>query len=667
MCWFPKNENAVNHYALLCLDNNPVSVEILRRELATFAPKFDIYTADTIEDAHSILEFCIERQQEMALVIASHHEQFDGASFLIHLDKSPQTRLARKVLVSCGQDIQAILSAVNDGRLDHCLTKPLQDNVVERTALKELTTFVLENDRDNLLSYSQVLDQHRLLRAHIDQKMRSYREGFISDHHTLTDQQLAEQVTGALREFFADQDDTNACRTYSADHLLTKEGEENRFLWFITEGQVALYKKDDLGIQREVVRHSQGSIVGGMSFVTGEASFSTAITLTKTEVIKLDRDVFAKVMHSNTALLPLFTNLLLRHFNRRLQRSITTKLELQKTLESLELAHQQLIEREKMAMLGQLVAGVAHELNNPIAAILRGTDTITDKIHQLIAHQGEKPIQALGSEILTHALTARPRSTSQERELAAAAEKRVSDRRVAKKLVKLGLNEDEEWLTRAKRHPQQTLSQLTDLEAYQLTGATLRSIHVCAQRIADMVKSLKGYARPDDESFHLSDIHEGLEDTLVIFENKLKFHHVEKHYGDIPLISCQPIALQQVWTNLISNAIDVFPAKGVLEISTTLHDNNWLEVAFKDNGCGIPKAQLDKIFTLNFTTKKEGNFGLGIGLSVCQQIVLQHGGRIDVASLTEEECHHHPELAPYTKMSVWLPVNPMSHTTRTHV
>ncbi|WP_410963867.1 cyclic nucleotide-binding domain-containing protein, partial [Salmonella sp. ZJHZ20_0162] len=97
---------------------------------------------------------------------------------------------------------------------------------------------------------------------------------------------------------------------------------ENRFLWFITEGEVALYKKDKHGQQREVVRHQKGNIVGGMSFVTGENSFSTAITLTKTEVIKLDRDVFAKVMHTNTSLLPLFTNLLLRHFNRRLQRSI---------------------------------------------------------------------------------------------------------------------------------------------------------------------------------------------------------------------------------------------------------------------------------------------------------------------------------------------------------
>ncbi|MFT1722973.1 ATPase, partial [Vibrio cholerae] len=90
------------------------------------------------------------------------------------------------------------------------------------------------------------------------------------------------------------------------------------------------------------------------------------------------------VMHNDTSLLPLFTNLLLRHINRRLQRTNTTKLELQKPLESLESAHQQMMEREKMAMLGQLVAGVAHELNYPVAAILRGTETLSRHFGHLI-------------------------------------------------------------------------------------------------------------------------------------------------------------------------------------------------------------------------------------------------------------------------------------------
>ncbi|WP_332403292.1 ATP-binding protein [Vibrio metschnikovii] len=640
----------MNRYALLCLDNNPISIEQWRHELSVFSAKFDLYTADSIVEAQQALEFIQENQQTAALVIASHHEGFNGAEFLVQLDKSPETKHARKILISSGQDIQAILNAVNEGRLDYCLTKPLQDNVLCKTVLQELTTYVLDNDKDNILTYSTLLDQTRILRAHIDQKMRIYREGFISDYHRMSDQQLAEQVIGALYEFFDGNDETRACRTYSAEHLLTVEGEDNHFLWFITSGEVALYKRDELGQQREVVRHNKGNIVGGMSFVTGEPSFSTALTLTRTDVIKLDRDIFAKVMHSDTSLLPLFTNLLLRHFNRRLQRSINTKLQLQKTLDSLESAHKQLMESEKMAMLGQLVAGVAHELNNPVAAILRGSDTLRTHIAHLVGHAPPHSLEHTGAQLLAQALQSKPMSTAEERAKAKQIAEQIHHPLLAKKIVKLGLENDQHLLNLAKFQPQQALRDIEQLEVYFLAGSNLRSIQVCAQRIADMVKSLKGYARADDETFHTVDIHEGLEDTLVIFENRLKRHRVEKHYAKLPAISCLPIALQQVWTNLISNSVEAFPEHGVLIITSELRQQGnhaYAVISFTDNGCGIPKERQDEIFTLNYTTKREGDFGLGIGLSVCQQIVRQHQGWINVDS----------EVGQYTTMQVWLPVN----------
>ena len=640
----------MNQYAVICLDNNPISIERIRSELAPFSATFDIYTAENLDEAHQALQDIHDNHQTVALVITHHHAQFDGVQFLIELEQLPHTNTARTILVSASSDIQIILTAVNEGRLNHCLTKPVPDQVLFKSAQKELTSFIIKYAADDLLTYSQVLDQQRILRAHIEQKIRSFQSGFIHDFHQLSDTALAEKVINALQDFFSQDDKTKAIRIYSPDHLLTKEGEDNRFLWFITDGEVALYKKDELGQQREVVRHTKGNIVGGMSFVTGEPSFSTAITLTPTHVIKLDRDVFSQVMHSNSALLPLFTNLLLRHFNRRLQRSITTKLRLQETLESLESAHQQLIEKEKMAMLGQLVAGVAHELNNPIAAILRSIETLADNLDSILLNS-TLPNSPLTTQVLATAKQSKPLSTARERDLVKALTSTISDRAMAKKAVKLNLTDQPQVIETLKHSPVAAKELLNDLEHYHLVGNSIRSIQVCSKRIADMVKSLKGYARQDDEAKLHADLHEGLEDTLVIFENRLKVHNVEKHYdSSLPRLLCQPLALQQVWTNLLSNALDALPERGTIEITTSQKQRNqqtyWV-VEIKDNGHGIDSANLEAIFNPNFTTKKEGNFGLGIGLSISQQIVSAHSGFITVDS--EPDC--------YTSMQVWLPLD----------
>ena len=356
-------------------------------------------------------------------------------------------------------------------------------------------------------------------------------------------------------------------------------------------------------------------------------------------------------MNSRSELLPLFTNLLLRNFNRRLKGSIQTEMRLQQTLKSLDEAYHQLVEKEKMAMLGQLVAGVAHELNNPVSAILRGSDTLKQTIGSITKTTLSPENQDRGNDIMHQAMESRPLSTSEARQRAKGLADTLGDRQLARKVVQMGIDDDthlKHWLLPQKNSLPQVLA---EWENYYQMGNFLRSINVCAQRIADLVKSLKSYARQDDETVHLVDIHEGLEDTLVIFENKLKRHHVIKEYSPLPPVHCQPIALQQVWTNLISNAIDAIEEPGEIKVMTrqatmAATGQPAVEILVEDNGKGIPPEQQAKVFELNFTTKREGNFGLGIGLSVCQQIIHQHNGSIRVES----------EPGLFTRMIVTLPL-----------
>ncbi|MGF1769257.1 ATP-binding protein [Enterovibrio makurazakiensis] len=644
----------MNLQVILCLDDDPSILTQIASELSAFSGLFDILCADNVHTAGNILEELKRNDQHVALFICDHTLGEDqGVNLLINIDNHPASKGARTILLNDQPNLDVIMQAVNEGRLNYCMTKPWAPQEMFETAQKELTQYVLQHNSDDLLRYCSVLDQKCLLEAHIDNKLASYRNGFIESALGVSDEALAQELIQGLHEYFALNSEHNVTRIYSEDHILTHEDKPNSFLWFVEEGEVALLKRDESGASHEVARLGQGSLIGGMSFVTGDVSFSTGITLKPTKVIKLNRTLFSQVMQARNDLLPLFSSYLLRHFNRRLKRSISTEVKLQQTLQSLELAHKQLIEKEKMAMLGQLVAGVAHELNNPVSAILRNSDTLRDNIGLLINVEMSDVARDKANQIMADALLSRPMSTADARKKAKVIEPIIGDRNLARKAVNMGLDDTDELQTWQKKlHPEfdETLSQW---DMFYQAGSLLRSTNVCAQRIADMVKSLKTYARQDDETMHEVDIHEGIEDTLVMFENQLKRVQLVKDYGELRAIRCMPIALQQVWTNLISNALDAISTDGEIQVTTretVFRSRKAVKVTIRDNGMGIPTPIKNKIFELNYTTKREGHFGLGIGLSVCRQIVEHHGGLIDV----------HSSAGEFTAMMVTLPYSPLT-------
>lgn len=624
-------------HTILCIDSDLQRLAQIKKDLNASTTSLELIEATTQKESLQLIK---QNSQKIALIFCAE-TLTDGDA--ISIFKNPRSHFAYKIIYSATPSVMLLRDCINQVHLDYFLQLPYQ--------IKELTDLVklqrsnhkINNQHHNKRQKS-IVDKTRLLNTPEISGPSSFQDRFI-DYSLYSDSALSNLVLDSLYKVLEKKDEHQVRRCYSANHLLTQEGKKNNFLWFITKGEVLLKKRNAQGEVQDITIMQAGTMIGGMSFLTGEKAFSTGITLVKTEVLKVDNTIFSQIMQSNSALLAPFTNLLLRNFNRRLQHSISTELALQETLSSLEVAHSQLIESEKMAVLGQLVAGVAHELNNPVAAILRGSETLISLISTLLSCDDCSEFSSLAYQTLQQGLTISPLSTSEVRQRTKKILPSITDKKLAKLIVSMDL--DSTKIPLEKNHTFEESVLL--LSKYYQAGTILRNSNTCAARIADLVKSLKHYAGQDSDHCTATNIHEGLEETLIIFENKLKHYQVIKEYQQLPEIDCHPIELEQVWTNIIANSIDATHGEGTLKISTInlpYEETPFIQVIFEDNGPGIPEHIQAKIFEVNYTTKREGNFGLGIGLSICSQIIKRHNGYIEVES----------ELGKFTRFIVTLPV-----------
>jgi signal transduction histidine kinase len=252
----------------------------------------------------------------------------------------------------------------------------------------------------------------------------------------------------------------------------------------------------------------------------------------------------------------------------RLQKALARERnELKRTLEDLQATQAQLVQSEKMAGLGKLVAGVAHELNNPIGFIYANMDHFRRYIGEL-------------QTVCDHA--------------------------------SVGEAEKE----RAGR-------------AFQTLGKLIESCSNGAQRIKEIVLGLRTFSRLDEAAVKAVDIHEGIESTLTLLENHLKDRiAVHRDFQKLPPVECYAGQLNQVLMNLLTNAADAIEGEGEVTISTR-EDGDCVRIAIQDTGAGIPEENLNQIFVPFFTTKEIGK-GTGLGLSISYGIVKKHGGSIEV-------------------------------------
>lgn len=420
---------------------------------------------------------------------------------------------------------------------------------------------------------------------------------------------------------------------------LFKQGEPLEDLYLLMEGRVKLTRTQPDESEVTLINLEPGNFVGLIAFTTGEPTLTSAYITKKGLALKMKPPQFEQYLSDHPRLKhPLqqlmLTNMLQRYkSNLRLQTKthvLSKELnkernDLKKAYKQLEDTHQMLVHQEKMATLGELVAGFAHEVNNPASALMRSAENLIDIYANL-------EDSAFTFKLFRIGLTCEPVDSEQQRQRMLNMEKKypwISKRSIIRKLAQMP--DEALQLIDENRKKGELESLVNHFEA----GKMIHNIRIASRRIANLVKSLKSYSRQDQNKEELTDIRSGINDTILVLSNRLKFIDLHLELNEVPKTCMQVGDLNQVWTNILVNACDAIEEQGEITVSTEAVDDQ-IKVRISDNGPGIPDDVMPHLFEPNFTTKNQGaQFGLGLGLAISNEIIRQQGGHIEARNRDE--------------------------------
>lgn len=418
-----------------------------------------------------------------------------------------------------------------------------------------------------------------------------------------------------------------------AGEMLFTEGSLGDQAYVIKEGQVEILKSV-AGREVLLAVRGPGEVIGEMSMLEAVPRNASGRARTDTILVAISHAQLDKLLNESPSAA------------RTMLHTVITR------LKSTELVLQQ---SEKMAQLGVLTAGIAHEINNPVAAVQRGAGQLKKAVEQYSNAQSQLEQLNMTAEQLSllHPYLHSENHISQRLSDwdAIARSDRISELGdwleehhiddgwdLAPALLDMGFRTlDLDRLLEAFDESQFPCIVFW-LAARSNLFNIVDEIHLGATRVSEIVSALKSYVYLDQGPVQKIDLHEGLENTLIILRSKIGDGiRLRREYSvDVPEISAFGSELNQVWTNIIANAVEAMQGQGEI-ILRTQYENDWVVVEIVDNGPGIQADLLPNIFNPFFTTKPVG-VGTGLGLSISYNIIQKHGGEMRVFSQPGETC-----------------------------